>query len=350
MRFRYCTTWHPPACSMDDSGKLLQPGDQREWNGQTLEGTGPEQQQPLPFDPRLRLLFRRGARLLTGFGQYAGTLADTEHVQDEGHAAVAHDGRAGVHGEPFQLLTQGLDYDFLGVVDAVHHQPELPVLRLKDHHADRFGPLSRFQPKHLIQIGDGQKSPAPAIHRCSMHMLDVLFRGISFQADQFEQADLGNNEPLAAAGDHQTGNNGQGERDLELDRGAFAGPAEDIHDAADLLNVGLHHVQAHPAPRHVGDGFRRREPGLEDQVQRLAIGQLLPLFGPQKPFLDGLLFNTRDVNPRPVVADLDIDLPALVIGAKGQLFPAAACPLARGLPASRCRGRTNSGPGEPAGP
>ena len=58
----------------------------------------------------------------------------------------------------------------------------------------------RFQPQHLIQIGDGQKTPAPAVHRRSMHMLDVLFRGISLQADQFEQADLGNDEPLPAAG------------------------------------------------------------------------------------------------------------------------------------------------------
>ena len=185
--------------------------------------------------------------LLTRFGQHPGTLADAQHVEDQSHAAIAHDRRAGVHGEPLQLLAQGLDHDFLGVVDAVYDQAELPVFRLQYHHADRLGPLGRFEPQHLIQVGDGQQAPAPAIDRRSMHMLDVLFRGIALQADQLEQADLGDDEPFPSAGDHQTGNNGQSERDLELDRGAFTGPAEDIDDAADLLNVGLHHIHADAA-------------------------------------------------------------------------------------------------------
>ena len=106
------------------------------------------------------------------------------------------------------------------------------------------------------------------------------YSGIPFQTDQLEQAHLGYHKALPSACDHQAGNDGQGERDLELDGGAFAGPAEDIHDAADFLDVGLHHVQADPAPRNIGYRLRRRQAGLEDQVQRLAITQLLRLFGP----------------------------------------------------------------------
>ena len=331
-------------------GKLLEPGDERERNGQALEGAGAEQEQPLLLDARLRLLFRCGARLLAGFGQHPGALADAEHVEDEGHAAIAHDRRAGIHGEPFQLLAERLDHDLLGVVDAVDHQSELAVLGLQNHDADRLGPLRRLEPQHLVQVGDGQQTPAPAINRCSVHVLDVLLGGISLQADQFEQADLGNHESLAAAGDHQAGNDGQRERNLELDRGAFAGPAEDIDDAADLLDVGLHDVHADAAPGNVGHGLRRRKAGLEDQVQRLAVAQLLRLFGPQKPFLDGLLLDPRDVNPGPVVADFDVDLPAFVIGAKRQSSLRRLARAVRGLPAARCRGRTSCGPGAPAGP
>ena len=77
--------------------ELLQPGDQRKRHGQALEGTGPEQKQPLLLDSRLRLLFRRRARLLAGFGQHPGALADAQHIEDEGHPAVAHDGCAGIH-------------------------------------------------------------------------------------------------------------------------------------------------------------------------------------------------------------------------------------------------------------
>ena len=128
------------------------------------------------------------------------------------------------------------------------------------------------------------------------------------------------------------------------------GPAENIDHAADLLDVGLHHVHADAAAGNVGHGLRGRESGLEDQVQRLAIAQLLRLFGPQKPFLDGLLFDPRDVNPRPVIADFDVDLPAFVIGAKSQSSLRRLARARLGLRALRCRGRTNCGPGGPAGP
>ena len=155
--------------------KLLEPGDQRQRNRQALEGTGPKQEQPLLLDPRLRLLFGRRARLLAGFGQHPGALADAQHVQDERHAAIAHDGRAGIDGEPFQLLAQRLDHDFLGVVDAVHHQAELPVFGLQHHDVDRVG-LARptSAPAPVVQVGDGQQAAAPAVHRRAMDVLDLL--------------------------------------------------------------------------------------------------------------------------------------------------------------------------------
>ncbi len=151
-----------------------------------------------------------------------------------------------------------------------------------------------------------------------MHKLDALVRRIPLQPNQLEQTDLGNDEALASAGDHQSGNDGQSERDLELDGGAFAGPAEDIDNAADFLDVGLDHIHADAAPGKVGHRSRHREPGQEDEVQSLAIAQFLSLFRPQEPFLDGLLLDARDVDARPVVGDFDVDLPAFVIGAKAQ--------------------------------
>jgi hypothetical protein len=155
--------------------ELFEPGDQRKRNGQALEGTGPEQEQPLQVDLGLRFLFGRRARLLMEFGYHPGALADTEDIEDEGDAAIAHNGGAGVDSEPLQLFTQGLHHDFLSVVDAVHHQSELAVFRLQDHYADGLGLAGRLEPEDLIQVGDGQKTPAPAIHRRALHVLDVLF-------------------------------------------------------------------------------------------------------------------------------------------------------------------------------
>jgi hypothetical protein len=126
-----------------------------------------------------------------GFGQDPGALANAEHVENEGHAAIAHDRCAGVDAESFQLLAQGFHHDFLSVVDTVHHQPELPVFRLKDDHTDRFSRPGRFQPEHLVQIGNRQQTAAPAVYRCAVDMLDALFRGIALKPDQFQQTDLG---------------------------------------------------------------------------------------------------------------------------------------------------------------
>ena len=54
-------------------------------------------------------------------------------------------------------------------------------------------------PRHPVQISDGQQASAPPINRRSMDLLDVLLGGISLKADQLEQADLRNDEPLASA-------------------------------------------------------------------------------------------------------------------------------------------------------
>ena len=146
MRLRYCTTWHPPACSIESGGNSSSRATRESGTARRSKEPASKQQQPLLFDPRLSLLFRRGARLLAGFGQHAGALADAEHVQDQGDTAVAHDGCAGVTVEPFQLLAQRLDHDFLGVVDAVYDQAELPVFGLKDDHAAASARSADFRP------------------------------------------------------------------------------------------------------------------------------------------------------------------------------------------------------------
>ena len=103
-----------------------------------------------------------------------------------------------------------------------------------------------------------------------------------------------------------------------------------------------------PRPETLVTVLRGRKAGLEDQVQRLAVAQLLRLFGPQKTFLDGLLLYLNDVNPGPVIADFDVDLSAFVISAKRQSSLRRFAGAAFGRRAFRCRGRTNCGPGAPA--
>ncbi len=92
--------------------------------------------------------FRRhpiGDRLLVHLGDDAGHLGNAQHVEDQRHLPVAHDGRAGKAGDPFQLLAQRLHHDLFGVVDFVDHQPELAIVGLQHNDVvGRFRGLAVF--------------------------------------------------------------------------------------------------------------------------------------------------------------------------------------------------------------
>ena len=66
-------------------------------------------------------------------------------------------------------------------------------------------------------------------------------------------------------------------------------------------------------------------PGKEDQVEDLALGQACSLFWGDHAAVDSLLPNAVAVQPRTVVADLDVDLSAFMEGpqneAPGRVFP-----------------------------
>ena len=170
-----------------------------------------------------------------------------------------------------------------------------------------------------------------------------------FEPDQLQQADLGDGVAVAAAGDGQRRDDGQRQRDLHLDGGARARAALDRHRAADLLDVGPHHVHADAAAGEVRHLVRRREAGQEDQVDQLALAQAVGLLGGDELGLDRLVADALRVDAAAVVGDLDDDLAALVEGVQrqpafGRLAPRQ--PLRR---AARCRGRRHCAPGASAG-
>ena len=240
-----------------------------------------------------------------------------EHVQDKCHTTVAHDGCARVKGKTLQLLSQRLDHDLLRVVNAVHDKPKLAIFRLQDHHADRFGSVSRSEPQHLIQICDGQKAPAPAIDWRPMHIFDMLSGGVTLQTDQFKQADLWNHESFPAASYDKAGNDGQGERDPDFNRGAFAAAAEEVDNAADLFDVGLHHIHANAAPGDVGHRLGRGESGEEDQIVASRSLSLSACSGGEGPSRR-LSLHPLNVDAGAVVGNLNVDLPSFVKSPEGE--------------------------------
>ena len=105
----------------------------------------------------------------------------------------------------FELLAQRLDDDFFGVVDLVHHQPELAPVGLQHHDVDRAiadPPVDRGLGELAVR---GSDTPAAANvpaagTREPMDHLDSRPRFVRLEPHQFEQAHLGNGVAIAAAG------------------------------------------------------------------------------------------------------------------------------------------------------
>src|SRR5262249_4105864 len=136
----------------------------------------------------------------------------------------------------------------------------------------------------------------------------------ALEADQFQEADLGNGVAVAGAGHGQGRNDRQRQRDLHADGRAASRPAFDRHRTADLLDVRPHHIHADAAAGKLRYLVGRGEAGKEDEVQKLAVVQPARLFGCYQPRLDRLGANALRVDAAAVVGDLDDDLAALVEG------------------------------------
>ena len=151
-----------------------------------------------------------------------------------------------------------------------------------------------------------------------MDALDSLPGQLAFQPHQFQQADLGNGEAVAADGDDQGWNDGQGQGNLDLERRALAGLALQVDRTADLLDVGLDHVHADATTGDVRHLFRGRETGKEEQMGGFAVGHAGRLLGVDEASLERLGLDALGIDAGAVVDDLDVDLAPFMKGAQKQ--------------------------------
>ena len=103
------------------------------------------------------------------------------------------------------------------------------------------------------------------------------------------------------------------ERERQADREARAAPGMrlDEEPTAQLLDLGRDDVHADAAAGLLRQALGRAEPGLEDELQRLLVGDRL--VGPQQPEAPRLGADCGDVEPGAIVLDDDDDLRALAL-------------------------------------
>ena len=105
---------------------------------------------------------------------------------------------------------------------------------------------------------------------------------------------------------------GEGEGQLDPERGPDVLPGLHLHRSAQRFDVGLHHVHADAAAGKIAGGRRGREAGCEEERVEDIVAHLLPVL--QEAERNGLFPDLVPVEPPAVVRHLDENVPLLVVG------------------------------------
>ena len=122
---------------------------------------------------------------------------------------------------------------------------------------------------------------------------------------------------LPAHLEHQRANDGERERDRQLEGRALARNRVQVERALELLDDEFaYHIHAHAPTGDLGDDGRGGEARLEDHVLGLAVGHGLRLGGCDVALAHGALADLLGIDARPVIADLDDDAVSLLARAE----------------------------------
>ena len=203
--------------------------------------------------------------------------------------------------------------------------------------------------QQLLQMHQRQQLVAQPQHRRVLDALDAVF-GIGPRAHQFDHGQLRNRKTVAGGFHDQRGDDGERQRNLDGDAGALAGHRLHVDGAADLVDIGAHHVHADAAPGHAGHACRGGEARRKDEFVDLRFRHLLQIGLGDEAVRDRLGLDALGIQPAAVVGDADDDVAAFMIGgqANGALLRLAAGQRAR--PASPARGRPSCAPYASADP
>ena len=224
-----------------------------------------------------------------------------------------------------------LDDDLFRIGQPIHHQAKAAAVGIQ--HGNEVVALGSHLVldaghQQAVKKNQRQQLAAQPIERRILNPLDGRRGLLGRNMHQLRQRALRQRKALVEAAHNQRGNDGQRERNPQPQRGSLAHVRVDLHLAADLLDVGAHHVHAHAAAADVGHGRGGRKAGQENQLQQFPLALMRGAFRGNQPALDGLLADLFNGDAGPVVGDLDDDVAALL---RGPQLERSFGVLARGL-------------------
>src|SRR5579859_6385667 len=244
------------------------------------------------------------------------------HVDDERHRSVAQNCCAGDTGHGLEIRLEALDHDLLLREQIVHQDSDAHAFRYDhDQEAALGGPAIRFHAE-LIPLRElGQEFIAyPEYVGASDQCIERVPRDLNGLDDGEQRYDVN----LFADSDQLPVEDGQREGQPNANGAALALLGEDLHVAAQVVDIPAYHIHTDATTGDIADLFGRREARHEDQVVYLLVGQFL--VHRHEPPLASSLQNPRFVEAGAVVAYFDDDVSAFVSGRKfqraGLLLPA----------------------------
>src|SRR6516162_8404547 len=195
---------------------------------------------------------------------------------------------------------------------AVDQEPEDLAADLR-HHDEALVVAVLSETQQLPEPNKRQKLIAQPQHGRVLDPLDAMLATIG-GAHEFEHGKLRNGETLGAGFDDERGDDRERQRYFDRERRAGAGRGFQIDRAADLLDIGAHHVHADAAAGNAGDRRSGGEARREDQIADLGIGLGGDFALDGETDLGGLGADARQIEATAVVGDLDDDVAALVAG------------------------------------
>src|SRR3990167_4668392 len=252
-------------------------------------------------------------------------LEHARHVENQGDASIAGDGRARHAGRALEHLAQWLDHHFLLTDQLIDDETDALAADRENHHMTLA----------LLLMGSATDQPALEVEQrqCLVahdhHFLAIDHVGArQVEVENLVDVDQRESEGLVAQHHHQRRHDRQGQRYLDDDLRALALDREHVDRAVELGNLGLHHVHADPAAGHIGDLGLGRETRGEDQVVAFELVEPIGRVLVQQALLHGLVAQYIGVHALAVVGNRQEDVIAFLLGRQHHL---AAARLARGL-------------------
>ena len=204
-------------------------------------------------------------------------------VEDQCDLAVAENRRAGHAAQAAKHAAQWLDHGLVLAEQRIDHHAEAAAARPDDDHAAAFG-LARFERVQIAQAHHRQHLAAQFDHAAAVRIEFARGRPVLDHLDhRIERED----ELGSAHADQEAVDDGQRERQADLDARALARLAVDVDRAAQRFDVAPHDVHADAPTAEVGDLLGGGKPRLEDELEDVGLGRRDALF--DQPAVPGAL-------------------------------------------------------------